>query len=241
MVVIAIPSNHQTYTLQHTTLHDLHLSNIVANDASTIGEWTSVLGDAPPVTPPSPPPPPVTPAPPPPVVSPGDASPWSASAVYTAGMTVMENGITYKAIAYGRPQEVAGARTSIGIPLTNLRCHQYVSRTGWQDRAPGPYPEPTQKRLPMKLTAATVRSLTLPEGLSDKIFFDDDLPRFGVRVRAGGSRTWVIQYGIGGREKKLPLGSVTALDPGKARSLAKDLLARVRLGEDPLEIGRAHV
>jgi hypothetical protein len=34
-VVIAIPSNHQTYTLQHTTLHDLHLSNIVANDAST--------------------------------------------------------------------------------------------------------------------------------------------------------------------------------------------------------------
>jgi hypothetical protein len=49
-VVIAIPSNHQTYTLQHTTLHDLHLSNIVANDASTIGEWTSVLGGAP-VTP----------------------------------------------------------------------------------------------------------------------------------------------------------------------------------------------
>jgi hypothetical protein len=25
-VVVAIPSNHQTYTLQHTTLHDLHLS-----------------------------------------------------------------------------------------------------------------------------------------------------------------------------------------------------------------------
>lgn len=32
-VVIAIPSNHQTYTLQHTTLSDLHLSNIVAKDA----------------------------------------------------------------------------------------------------------------------------------------------------------------------------------------------------------------
>ena len=29
-VVIAIPSNQQTYTLQHTTLHDLHLSNIIA-------------------------------------------------------------------------------------------------------------------------------------------------------------------------------------------------------------------
>jgi chitinase len=37
-VVIAIPSNQQTYTLQHTTLHDLHLSNIIAKDASAIGE-----------------------------------------------------------------------------------------------------------------------------------------------------------------------------------------------------------
>lgn len=67
-VVIAIPSNHQTYTLQHTTLSELHLSNIVAKDASAIAEWTTVLG-SPSVTPPAPPPPPVPPAPP--VVSPG--------------------------------------------------------------------------------------------------------------------------------------------------------------------------
>ena len=42
-VVIAIPSNHQTYTLQHTTLSELHLSNIVAKDASAIGAWQSAL------------------------------------------------------------------------------------------------------------------------------------------------------------------------------------------------------
>ena len=88
----------------------------------------------------------------------------------------------------------------------------------------------------MKLTAATVRTLALPKGVSDKIFFDDELPRFGVRVRAGGSRTWLVQYAIGGKERKLPLGRVTALDPSKARSLAKDVLARVRLGEDPLAL-----
>jgi chitinase len=46
-VVIAIPSNHQAYTLQHTTLSDLHLSNIVAKDGSALGEWTSVLDGAP--------------------------------------------------------------------------------------------------------------------------------------------------------------------------------------------------
>jgi chitodextrinase len=94
-VVVAIPSNHQTYTLQHTTLSELHLSNIVAKDASAIAEWTTVLG-SPPVTPPAPPPPPVPPAPP--VVAPGgDADGWSASIAYTSGMTAMENGITYKA------------------------------------------------------------------------------------------------------------------------------------------------
>src|SRR5437660_659368 len=91
-VVIAIPSNHQTYTLQHTTLSDLHLSNIVAKDASALGEWTSALNAR--VTPP-----PAPPAPPqPPVVPPeSGATSWSAGSIYTAGMTVMENGVTYKA------------------------------------------------------------------------------------------------------------------------------------------------
>jgi Carbohydrate binding domain len=94
-VVIAIPSNHQTYTLQHTTLSELHLSNIVAKDASTIAEWTATLSNAP-VTPPVPPEPPV--APPPSVVPPSSgATTWSASGIYTAGMTVMESGVTYKA------------------------------------------------------------------------------------------------------------------------------------------------
>jgi chitinase len=95
-VVIAIPSNHQTYTLQHTTLSDLHLSNIVGKDASAISEWTAVLGSAP--VAPAPPEPPVAPPITPPVVPPdSSAAPWSASIIYTAGMTATENGVTYKA------------------------------------------------------------------------------------------------------------------------------------------------
>jgi chitinase len=99
-VVIAIPSNHQTYTLDHTTLHDLHLSNIVAKDTSAISEWTTVLGNST-VTPPTPTPPPVVTPPvvsPPPTTPPTTgANPWSATAIYTAGMTASENGVTYKA------------------------------------------------------------------------------------------------------------------------------------------------
>jgi integrase len=85
----------------------------------------------------------------------------------------------------------------------------------------------------MRLTATTIRSLTLLPGLREKTFFDDDLPGFGVRVRAGGSRTFVLQYKQGAKHRRMVLGSVSALDLGKARDSAKDLLAKVRLGRDP--------
>lgn len=114
-VVIAIPSNHQTYTLQHTTLHDLHLSNVVARDASAISEWTSVLGSSP-VTPPEPPQPPVVPQPP--VTPSSGADPWSASSVYTAGMTVTENGITYKANWWTQGTDPADHNGAVGAPWT---------------------------------------------------------------------------------------------------------------------------
>jgi hypothetical protein len=85
----------------------------------------------------------------------------------------------------------------------------------------------------MKLTTATIRSLALPAGSAEKTFFDDDLAGFGVRVRAGGSRTFVVQYKIGAKHRRMPLGSVAAIELGKARAAAKDLLAAVRLGRDP--------
>ena len=49
----------------------------------------------------------------------------------------------------------------------------------------------------MKLTAATVHKLKLPPGAPDKIFFDDGLRGFGLRVRDGGKRTWIAQYRVG--------------------------------------------
>jgi integrase len=85
----------------------------------------------------------------------------------------------------------------------------------------------------MKLNATTIKTLALPRGLRDKTFFDEDLAGFGLRLRGGGSATWVIQYKIGGKHRRMPLGSVASLDPGKARDTAKDLLAAVRLGRDP--------
>jgi len=85
----------------------------------------------------------------------------------------------------------------------------------------------------VKLTAANIRALKLPPGVADKVFFDEDLPGFGLRVRASGVHSWMVQYAIAGRTRRMVLGLLTALDPGKARTTAKDLLAEVRLGHDP--------
>jgi integrase len=85
----------------------------------------------------------------------------------------------------------------------------------------------------VKLTATNIRILKLPAGVTDKVFFDEDLPGFGLRVRASGVHSWMIQYAIAGRTRRVVLGLLTALDPGKARGIAQTLLAKVRLGEDP--------
>jgi integrase len=85
----------------------------------------------------------------------------------------------------------------------------------------------------MKLTASAISQLTLPPNIDDKIFFDDELPGFGLRLRRSGDRSWWVQYGIAGRTRKMRLGSVAELDISKARSTAKTILAQVRLGGDP--------
>src|SRR5262245_40008024 len=85
----------------------------------------------------------------------------------------------------------------------------------------------------MKLTTASIKQLVLPPGVADRIFFDDDIGGFGVRLRAGGSASYVVQYDLGGKSRRVTLGPVTLLDQGAARTKAKDLLAQVRLGGDP--------
>jgi integrase len=85
----------------------------------------------------------------------------------------------------------------------------------------------------MKLTTVSIRSLTLPDGQSDRTFWDATLPGFGLRLRAGGSRTWVVQYDFGNATRRMTLGAVATLDLGEARDRARDILAAVRLGQDP--------
>ena len=85
----------------------------------------------------------------------------------------------------------------------------------------------------MRLTTTTVKTLTLPIGVRDKTYFDSDLGGFGLRLREGGAARWVVQYDLGGKTKRVTLGTTAMLDLGAARTKARDLLASVRLGGDP--------
>src|SRR5262249_5942933 len=57
-------------------------------------------------------------------------------------------------------------------------------------------------------------------------------PGFGLRFRAAGARTWVFQYKLGAKQRRLSFGAFPAISPEAARQTARDLYARVRLGHD---------
>ena len=92
---------------------------------------------------------------------------------------------------------------------------------------------PKDVRTSMKLILKNVTKLTLPKSKRELIVFDDDIGGFGIRIRKSGSRSWIYQYDIAGRTRRITLGHVSAIDPAKARQIASELHAKVRLGHDP--------
>ena len=92
-------------------------------------------------------------------------------------------------------------------------------------------PEPA----PLKLTDTAVRKLALAPDMPDgKIFFDQELPRFGVRVYRSGRKMWFAQYRHGKETRKQNIALTTEKTADQARELAKDIFAHVRLGRDPV-------
>jgi hypothetical protein len=89
----------------------------------------------------------------------------------------------------------------------------------------------------MKLNAKTVAAASLPRGKADVIHFDDDLPGFGYRLRAGAGgkvlRSYVAQYRRAGATRRVLLGSAEVLKVEQARQAARKVLAAVALGQDP--------
>jgi integrase len=86
----------------------------------------------------------------------------------------------------------------------------------------------------MRLTNQSATALSVPAGKAYILVFDEDLGGFGLRVSAGGSRVWVVQYRNAlGQSKRETLGRVGVLSATEARKAATERLARARLGNDP--------
>ena len=93
----------------------------------------------------------------------------------------------------------------------------------------------------MNLTAHSIAALKLDSGKTDQIWFDDTVPGFGLRVRSAGSRSWVFQYKIGRTTKRLVIGSASAIKVARAREIAGQHHAAVKLGRDPAAEKRTQV
>jgi integrase len=88
----------------------------------------------------------------------------------------------------------------------------------------------------MKLNPKTIAGLKEPPvGKSDVIHFDDELPGFGLRIRAGGKRTWIVQYRAHGLTRRMTIGSPDVLGVEAARKAARKALAKALTGDDPQE------
>lgn len=85
----------------------------------------------------------------------------------------------------------------------------------------------------MNLTQKAVAQLKLPDGKSDAIFFDDKIPGFGIRLRAGGSQSWVFQYKFANAQHRMMLGKVSAMKADAARKIAERHHAAIKDGRNP--------
>lgn len=95
---------------------------------------------------------------------------------------------------------------------------------------------PSKKGTSVKLDAKTVAALKLGDK-SDQIFFDDQLPGFGFRLRRGAgdkiNKSWIVQYRRAGGTRRVLIGNANIISAEAARAAAKKILALVELGGDP--------
>jgi integrase len=88
----------------------------------------------------------------------------------------------------------------------------------------------------VKLTNASIARFRLPSGKSEHIEFDDAVPGFGLRIRAGEKkehRTFIAQYKIGSKHRRITLGNVAKVDLEEAHKKARIIFGKVANGEDP--------
>ncbi len=86
----------------------------------------------------------------------------------------------------------------------------------------------------MKLTPTNIdRLCVLGKGEFDRIFSDHEVPGLGLRVRAGGSRKWILHYRWNGEQRRYTIGHASVLGLDDARRAARKMIVAIDEGVDP--------
>ena len=88
----------------------------------------------------------------------------------------------------------------------------------------------------MKISKATVNKLLPPPVSSkanQKVYYDEALKGFGVRVTIKGSKAFFIEKIIHGKLRRITLGRYPELTVEQARKEAYKLLGKIAIGIDP--------
>ena len=85
----------------------------------------------------------------------------------------------------------------------------------------------------IKLTPAFCQKARAQDGAERSLYWDADLPGFGLAVTATGHRSYVVQYRAGKRSRRMTIDGVLGL--AAARKRAKGLLGEVARDKDPLQ------
>ena len=83
-----------------------------------------------------------------------------------------------------------------------------------------------------KLTPAFVQKARAEAGAERTLFWDADMPGFGLVVTTSGHRSFIVQYRAGGRSRRMTIDGVLGL--AAARKRARALLGEVAKDRDPL-------
>jgi integrase len=85
----------------------------------------------------------------------------------------------------------------------------------------------------MKFTQAAIDKFKLSIGKLEHIEFDDKMHGFGLRLRAGGHRSYIVQYKIGAKQRRITIGDAAKVTLDDARREAQKIFGKIASGIDP--------
>ena len=84
-----------------------------------------------------------------------------------------------------------------------------------------------------RLNETLVKNLS-PPAKGNQITYDTELKGFGVRVTAKGAKSFVLNYRVGGQERRITIGGYPEWTVAAARERAKELKRQIDVGADPM-------